>query len=240
MQVSRALCGVALVALATFGGESHAAAAVPHLTGLSLGSASATGATTTYYWNTFGGDGNFNIYVADAGGFLNAGDGAQTSIDVPLDVGVHRFTLHTDAPYRQHDFYYLNAFFAGDGVHPGISVFSPAQVRASLSNFTPNAEQTFDLFGQRTAAANATSIVFGDYTVALSAFSVQDPQFANLDLVGFSALGANGSLDYVATLEFQVTGPAPVPLPGAAWLLGSGLIGLLAQARRRGVSAGRG
>lgn len=40
-------------------------------------------------------------------------------------------------------------------------------------------------------------------------------------------LGANGDLDY------KVAAPAAVPVPAAAWLLGSGLLGLVGVARRK-------
>lgn len=35
------------------------------------------------------------------------------------------------------------------------------------------------------------------------------------------------------TLSYAVSGPAPVPLPAAAWLMASGLVGLVGVARRR-------
>jgi hypothetical protein len=39
---------------------------------------------------------------------------------------------------------------------------------------------------------------------------------------------------HLATLNVETTGTAPVPVPAAVWLLGSGLAGLAGLRRRKG------
>lgn len=55
----------------------------------------------------------------------------------------------------------------------------------------------------------------------------EDPSF---QFVGFTA---SWQLEGIATLS---GGPAPIPVPAAAWLFGSGLMGLVGVARRRKVA----
>ena len=52
-------------------------------------------------------------------------------------------------------------------------------------------------------------------------------QFGSAEGAATWTLGSNG------TLTYSVPAPAAVPVPAAAWLLGSGLIGLVGVARRK-------
>jgi hypothetical protein len=66
-------------------------------------------------------------------------------------------------------------------------------------------------------------------------YSVTDPGSTSVTLVSTSVLGtvsltANG-------LVFSSTQTAPVPLPAAIWLLGSGLLGLFGIGRRKAITA---
>lgn len=59
------------------------------------------------------------------------------------------------------------------------------------------------------------------------------------DTLDYSAITANGPFAGVTYGLHMVGSYTPVPVPAAAWLLGSGLLGLMGVARRKGISCGK-
>jgi hypothetical protein len=59
-------------------------------------------------------------------------------------------------------------------------------------------------------------------------------QFSNLVLNG-ALINTNGDVQFVSGAKIPTFTPFVVPVPAAVWLLGSGLTGLVAVARRRRV-----
>jgi hypothetical protein len=66
-------------------------------------------------------------------------------------------------------------------------------------------------------------------TVSTGRTTVTNTQYANANGAGFWFLSSTGDLTY----NIATSGTAPVPLPAAFWLLGSGLLGMAGIARRR-------
>lgn len=84
------------------------------------------------------------------------------------------------------------------------------------------------------ASFNSTAAVgqsLGFFALQASSTSglsgISATQFASADGNATWALGTNG------TLSYNVPAPAAVPVPAAAWLFGSGLIGLVGVSRRK-------
>jgi hypothetical protein len=85
--------------------------------------------------------------------------------------------------------------------------------------------------------AGGTALAFYQYNDTGSTSSIVTPtQFGNATGAATWALSASGDLVY------SVPGAAPVPLPAAMWLFGSGLLGLAGISRRKagGNAGGRG
>jgi hypothetical protein len=59
--------------------------------------------------------------------------------------------------------------------------------------------------------------------------------FSNATIVGYSVINGVNPLENWAFMyqDYTITYPSSVPLPAAAWLFGSGLLGLIGVARRK-------
>jgi hypothetical protein len=126
--------------------------------------------------------------------------------------------------------------------------------RASSRDLLYTTTGTFTANGWNDVTTNWTPTATGDYWVALQVTSTT--QTKGLDLpgagvtttsgtapaVGFAYAGSNGQYNVESTSSpttpfgIQLTEGSPVPLPGAAWLLLSGVGALGVLARRRGRS----
>jgi hypothetical protein len=139
------------------------------------------------------------------------------------------------------------SFFSGQGNHDNVPANS---VSVSLTGF--NAVGFFYGSYINTSEPYSAMLSTGDV------FNISNPaNTSDLNFIGFVSDGAaidsiiftsiagpnlnDGSTNYAYGYAFDITSfvlanpVAPVPLPAAAWLFGSGLFGLLAQ-RRRSVS----
>jgi hypothetical protein len=110
------------------------------------------------------------------------------------------------------------------------------------------ANGTFTADGWNTTAVNWTPTTSGDYWLALQVSSTAQTKGLDLPLeassttgtapaLAFARLGTGTSSEYTLSgalpVGLEVTATPPVPLPPAAWLLGSGLLGLVLLCRRK-------
>lgn len=86
--------------------------------------------------------------------------------------------------------------------------------------------------GQNFSGSVGSALDFYDVTTT-SAHKAVVTQYANSTGAGYWFLSTSGDL----TWNVPVAGTAPVPLPAAIWLLGSGLLGMAGIARRRRLDA---
>jgi hypothetical protein len=121
-------------------------------------------------------------------------------------------------------------FFGGTGMH---QTTSPVTVNGGSGN-----SQTLDMSGWNVTWNGIASIPLaqqGDATInCTGGSSCSDTSSYTLD-AAFHVNGAKfTSVAYTLHLEGSVSSAAPpIPVPAAAWLFGSGLVGLAGVARRR-------
>jgi hypothetical protein len=120
--------------------------------------------------------------------------------------------------------------------------------RASGRTVVFSATGTFTANGWNTTAVNFTPTTSGDYWLALQVSSTTQTKgldapveasggTGTVPAIAYAYLGAGTSSEYTTTaapaIGLEVTAAAPVPLPPAIWLLGSGLLGFAGTMARR-------
>jgi hypothetical protein len=220
----RAARAAALAAL-TFGAARSAEAQL-FLTGANLTAPDGAGNFSGTYWNTLGNDFWFNLYFRQGGTFLNSGNGAGASINIPLVVGTNTFDLFAQPGSLQS--WAMNLFF-NPGQTLGISVKGTVGSSAFTANAAPctsDVAHTVCLPG-----SNSLSYTSGPYTATLTAVQWNAP---TADVVQSANNVPGGGLDYAGTLTLTVVGPqSNVPEPATLALLGTGLAAVAGVAARR-------
>jgi hypothetical protein len=123
--------------------------------------------------------------------------------------------------------------------------------RSTGRNLVYSTTGTFTANGWNSAVANWTPTASGDYWLALQVSSPNQTKGLDAPVetgagtgtapaIAFAYLGSGTGSEYTQTgaapIGLQITA-APVPLPAALWLLGSGVLGLGAMRRRRQANA---
>jgi hypothetical protein len=149
---------------------------------------------------------------------------------------------------------YLNAGGDQSGTPFTFEIFSAAGTNTFLGNRSPvevaSVAGTFTTNGWTTSTLNWTPSATGDYWIALvvpssrTAPDLVAPAEASattgtVPALGFATAGSATAAFAASTayIGLEVSEAAPVPLPAAVWLLGSGLVGLGSMMRRRRVAA---
>ena len=175
-------------------------------------------------------------------GFAGSADAASLSFsgnlpsDDPDAFATHSFTVFADSDVTFESFSYAGGtngsgtLIPGGGFDPILSVFDASGTFLFLQDdgravSDPAADPDFDFL-------TTVALTAGTYTAAITAFSnlAEGPTLSD----GFTGRGS--FIDFVGdprstSYAFDVSGPAVVPLPAAAWLFGSGLLALLGAQR---------
>jgi hypothetical protein len=223
----RTISCIAVLAAMLVAGE--AATADVALTGLNQFSAGSGGATGGQFWNSLGGDGVFNLYAIAShdidGPFINSGNAAAASINVPLTVGTHQFTIYGQ-PGGAASHAGLNLFI-NDAAAPAISVFAPHNSSDIAPNFSAS---TRSLTGTIVAGAGTLSFTLDNLTVSLTDYIWTSPgqSLGTRDRVQATNNAPGNGNDLLGQFTLVV-----VPEPATIMLLG--LAGLSLLHGRRGI-----
>lgn len=114
----------------------------------------------------------------------------------------------------------LTVLFVGDGGHAGTITLLGGSSAGSFASFSIADGENYTGYNSKQGET-----LYGLYA-------------ATIDLSGFSGTFSGVSLDIsgASALPSLLGTTAPVPIPGAVWLFGSGLLGLAGLARRQRVA----
>ena len=129
-----------------------------------------------------------------------------------------------------------NVWFTPENPNPGNAYHA-----GNFQNTWNGTTQTTDTYGtlrlQRTDSSVAASVIHDGVTTPIYTFDFGTPDvflYMTLIQTQTSAFGPMAcSWDNLYATADNFTYPNPVPLPGAFWLLGSGLLGLIPLGRRK-------
>ncbi|MDX2503279.1 MAG: VPLPA-CTERM sorting domain-containing protein [Gammaproteobacteria bacterium] len=166
------------------------------------------------------------------------GTSSTTYFD-PLDIGEYRFTP-TDTPTYQSALGFFqqgSPYYKGSAGIIGVNGSNIVLSRIDGQAFSISSIDIDHIFalgtplevvGTLTGGGSITQTFLADYTIGYQSMALID--FGNITSLQLGAVGENNA--NLAAWD-NITLGAPVPLPAAVWLFGSGLIGLIGIARRK-------
>jgi PEP-CTERM motif len=182
-------------------------------------------------WNTRGLDSTgFNLYLStnDGASFINSGNGAGASINLPLALGDNTFFFFGSANFDAT--LALEIMLNGtDSSNPTISAVTTDGALATDHTAYSGTAYRNDL-STTVGSGTLNSGLFGLNVVSLKSFSYKT-NTPTRNLVSLYDLGADGFNDTYGSFTLTL-GPA-APEPGTLGLLGLGIVAGIAARRRR-------
>ena len=145
----------------------------------------------------------------------------------------------TEGTGQPNDTFTFDVYAAGSGftarassreapVFTAVGTFSANGWNSTSVNWTPSASGNYWLALQVASPVN---------TKGLDAPSLSSAGAGAVPALGFAYAPASGQYTTVGapSIGLEISSATPVPLPGTLWLLGGGVLGVGAMARRRGV-----
>ncbi|MEW6265792.1 MAG: DUF4465 domain-containing protein [Thermodesulfobacteriota bacterium] len=170
----------------------------------------------------YGGIGNYGVAYDASASYM--GSKPLVCLDAPSSLAGAYFTNNT---YAYSTMFYgdwmTEAFEYGDWFRLSITGYK---------DLSPTGVVEFYLADYRSSDQNAWYIVDAWTWVDLSALGVVDSLSFSLSGSDSGAYGLNTPAYFALD---NLTSAAPVPIPGAVWLFGSGLLGLIGLRRKRGL-----
>lgn len=150
------------------------------------------------------------------GDFINTPCPSKNSVNLPLSVGTHTYTIYAENSnsYSWNN-YTLNLHFDNAGAAQ-ISALVP--LNANSTQFfppsRPNGEFTDDLQGHSVKAPNTFEYKTGPTTVRLVSFRAAAPSLYNKDRIGPFEDKSNRTPDYIAQFTVEVEAPPVISAGG--------------------------
>lgn len=212
------------------------------LLGLSISSANAAVITSfTFFssdisgnrqsgqaWNTQGNDGVWVTGVSLGSGLVNNSD-TTINLGISGSESISLYTSHNQF-FSLGNYFGLNIFFDGLTT-PGISAIGQVGTSTLIANSSLST-WAFSGFGTISGSGSLSYTGLGGEIVTLAGLDIPMPNLG-FDIIGtgesLASLGPDGIAgDGVINIELST-----VPIPGAIWLFGSAMIGLVGFSKRR-------
>jgi hypothetical protein len=189
-------------------------------------------------WDIVGANGSANIYVTQSltGAFLNSGNSAATSINIPLQDGDNTFYYFGWAGFEVFNSktWGLGVFLNGDSINPAIAAYSSVSYSQQPQGFSASSNLVPTLgFSSLVNGPNGLSFRVGNQQITLKDLIFYSANTFRLDRVSGASLGGDGNLDAVAKFTLTVTS-VEVPEPNSILgLLIAGAMGVIPNLSNR-------
>ena len=155
---------------------------IVHLTGVKVFS------NDGYWFDTVGGNTGFNIYLTGPntginGAFVNSGNGASTSVDIPLSLGSYSFYMFNTS--ESSSYFGLNLFFDSDQVNPKITAITSLKTSPTDPPFQINPALTVPGLDENIIVSSPRSLVYqtNNAFITLTSYSYSDPSVYQMNRV---------------------------------------------------------
>ena len=218
-------------------GQSHAAD-IAHLTGIKLLSANdmSGGFNNASWFDTVGGNWDFNVYVTGAntgnnGAFVNSGDSAATSIDIPINLGTYAFWMFTVS--TSDNYWGMNLFFDQDQVNPKITAITNTKTNATDPQFVANPALNVPVLAGSTLVASPQSVVYqtNNANITLTSYFYASSSLYQMNRVSAHNSSPDSANNSVSFITLTVTS-VPEPSTYALAAIASGVMATLALRRK--------
>lgn len=215
------------------------AADIVHLTGVKIFSAGGMDGifNMNNWYDTLGGNTGFNTYLTGPntginGAFVNSGNGASTSVDIPLSLGSYSFYMFNTS--ESSSYWGLNLFFDSDQVNPKITAITSMKTSLTEPPFQINQALDVPRLDDNILVSSPRSLVYqtNNAFITLTSYSYSDPSVYQMNRVSDRDSIPDGRNDSVSFMTLTVS-TVPEPSTYALGTIASGVMALIARRRNR-------